>query len=411
MRREGGATGGEGGDSPVPPLDKAPVPPKKRKALFVFVGLVVVAAGIAAWIYFARLGKEKTDDAQVEAHISNVAPRITGQVKKVLVEDNQPVKAGDVLIELDDREQQARVAAAKADLAANMAQLRMANTQASLTEKTSKANLAIARGGIDQAQAVSGSTQANIDQAKANVVAAESHATFAKEEHDRATRLNKDGALAKAELDARAAADDQAQAQLAQSKAALASAVANRSNVTGTETSARGKLLAADTVDEQVEAAKAQVALAEAHVSQSQTALDRAQLDLDYTKVRAEMAGNVTKRSVEPGQTVSPDRALMAIVDLSDTWVIANLKETQLDDIKPGQAVDIEVDSFSGEFHGKVDSIAAGTGSRFSLLPPENASGNFIKVTQRVPVKIKLDDRAGRVLRPGMSCDVVIHTK
>ncbi len=186
--------------------------------------------------------------------------------------------------------------------------------------------------------------------------------------------------------------------------------MANRSNSSGTTESARGKLLAASTVDEQVESARAQVALGEARVAQAQAALDRAQLELDYTKVRSEIAGTVARRAVEPGQMVSPERPLMAVVDLADTWVIANLKETQLKTIKPGQKADIEIDTFDGTLAGHVDSIAAGTGSRFSLLPPDNASGNFIKVTQRVPVKIKLDDRGDRVLRPGMSAEVTIHT-
>ena len=165
------------------------------------------------------------------------------------------------------------------------------------------------------------------------------------------------------------------------------------------------------TVDEQVEAARAQVALAEARVAQAQAAVDHAALELEYTKVRAEIAGEVNKRTVEPGQLVSPDRALMAIVDLSDTWVVANLKETQLAEIKAGQPADVEIDAFPGRMPGHVDSVAAGTGARFSLLPPENATGNFIKVTQRVPVKIKIDDRRGHLLRPGMSAEVVIHTR
>jgi len=170
-------------------------------------------------------------------------------------------------------------------------------------------------------------------------------------------------------------------------------------------------LLAASTVDEQLEAAKAQVDLAQARVDASQAALDRANLEEEFTKVKAEISGTVAKRSVEPGQNVSPDRPLMAIVDLADTWIVANLKETQLEDVKPGQPVDIEIDTFSGTLAGQVDSIAAGTGSRFSLLPPDNASGNFIKVTQRVPVKITLKDRKGKPLRPGMSADITIHTK
>jgi membrane fusion protein, multidrug efflux system len=384
---------------------------KRRRAPFVLAGLVVVAGGIAAYIYASRLGKEKTDDAQVEAHVENVAARIAGQVKRVLVVDNQEVKAGELLVELDDRDQQVKLVAARADLSAANAQLRMAQTQLTLTEKTAKANLAVAQGAIAQAAAVTGSTAAQIDQAKADVAAAESRKQLAKLERERAERLHATGAVTQAEIDARIAADTQADAALAQAQARLASALANRSNSSGTEVSARGRLLAAATVDEQVEAARAQVALAEARQAQAQTALDRATLEVEYTKIHAEVGGTVTKRNVEPGQLVSPDRALMAIVDLSDTWVVANLKETQLAAIKAGQPVEVEVDSYAGTLSGHVDSIAAGTGSRFSLLPPENATGNFIKVTQRVPVKIKIDDRRGHMLRPGMSAEVVIHTR
>jgi membrane fusion protein (multidrug efflux system) len=397
--------------SPTLPGHDAPIVKKRRRAPFVFLGLLAAAGSIATYIYVSRLGKQKTDDAQVEAHVSNVAARTAGQVKRVLVVDNQEVKPGELLLELDDRDQQVKVVAARADLAATNAQLRMAQTQLALTDKTAKANLAVAQGAIAQAAAVTGSTAAQIDQAKADVAAAESRKQLTKLDRERAERLRATGAVTQSEIDARVAADTQADASLAQTQARLAGALANRSSSSGTEVSARGRLLAAATVDEQVEAARAQVALAEARVAQAQAALDRSTLELEYTKVRSEIAGTITKRAVEPGQLVSPDRALMAIVDLSDTWVVANLKETQLAEIKPGQPAEVEVDSYAGSLSGHVDSIAAGTGSRFSLLPPENASGNFIKVTQRVPVKIKLDDRRGHLLRPGMSAEVTIHTR
>ena len=396
---------------PQLPRHDAPTLKKRRRAPLVLVGLLIAAGSIAAYIYLSRLGKEKTDDAQIEAHVSNVAARVAGQVKRVLVVDNQEVKPGDLLVELDDRDQQVKVVAARADLAATQAQLRLAKTQLTLTDKTAKANLTVAQGAIAQAAAVTGSTAAQIDQAKADVAAAESRKQLTRLDRERAERLRATGAVTASEIDARVSAETQADASLAQAQARLASALANRSNSSGTEVSARGRLLAAATVDEQVEAAQAQVALAEARVAQAQAALDRASLELEYTKLRAELAGTITKRNVEPGQLVSPDRALLAIVDLSDTWVVANLKETQLAEVKPGQPAEVLVDSFAGSLTGHVDSIAAGTGSRFSLLPPENASGNFIKVTQRVPVKIKLDDRRGHLLRPGMSAEVTIHTR
>jgi membrane fusion protein (multidrug efflux system) len=389
----------------------APPPSKRRRAPFVAGGLALAAAGIATFLYVSRLGRETTDDAQVEAHVSSVAARINGQVKRVLVVDNQEVKPGDVLVELDDRDQQVKLAAARADHAASDAQLRMAQTQLALTEKTARANLAVAQGAIAQAAAVTGTTAAQIDQARADIAAAESRKQLTRLERERTERLRTTGATTQSEIDARVSADTQADASLAQAQARLANAIANRSNSSGTEVSARGRLQAAETVGEQTDAARAQVALAEARAAQTQAAVDRAALELEYTRVRAEIAGTVSKRAVEPGQLVSPERALMAIVDLSDPWVIANLKETQLADLKPGQPVEIEVDSFAGVLTGQVDSIAAGTGSRFSLLPPENASGNFIKVTQRIPVKIKLTGKTANLLRPGMSVEVVIRTR
>jgi membrane fusion protein (multidrug efflux system) len=355
----------------------------------VFGALVVAAAVVAAVVYATRVGKEKTDDAQIEAHVSNVSPRIAGQVKHVLVADNQEVKAGDVLIELDDSDQKARLDDAQGRLEEAQSQLQLAQTQLALT----------------------GNTAAQIDQAKADIDAAESHVKLAKLERERTEQLRKMGAAPQSDVDARIAADVGAGAALAQSQARLVSALANRSNSSGTETSARGRLLAAQTVDEQVAVAQQQVVLATARVKQAQAAAQLATLQLGYTKVRADIAGVVTKRSVEPGQLVSPDRMLMAIVDLRDTWVVANLKETQLSEIKNGQRAEIEIDAYDGKLTGHVDSTAAGTGARFSLLPPENASGNFIKVTQRVPVKIKIDDRGGRVLRAGMSAEVTIYTR
>lgn len=401
-------------DKPPPTLagQDAPAPPaRRRRAPFVAAGLVLVAGAVAGILYLTRLGKETTDDAQVDGHVSSVSAQIAGQVKRVLVVDNQEVKAGDVLVELDDRDQQAKLASARADLGEATAQLRLAETQLSLTEKTSRANLTVAEGAIAQAAAVTGNTAAQIDQAKADVAAAESRKQLTRLERERAERLRKMGAAPQSEIDEKIAADTAADAALAQAQARLASALANRSNSSGTEASARGRLLAAQTIEEQVAAAHAQVDLAKSRLDQRQAAVDRAALELEHTRIRAAIAGTVRKTSVEPGQLVSPDRMLMSVVDLGDTWVVANLKETQLADIKAGQTAEIEIDAFDGTLTGKVDSIAAGTGSRFSLLPPENASGNFIKVTQRVPVKIKLDDRGGRVLRPGMSAEVVIHTR
>jgi membrane fusion protein (multidrug efflux system) len=384
----------------------------RRKAPLVAGGLVTIGLGIAAVLYITSRGKENTDDAQVEGHVSPVAARVTGQVSRVLVKDNQRVKKGDILVELDDADYAVRAASARADLAAAQATYASAVATLELTKKQLDANLAIARGGVSQASAVSGSTQAVIDQANADVSASTSRLALAKTELARTQRLVDQGAIPRNELDARLDAVAQTESQLASARARVVTAMASRSNSSGTTEAARGRLLIAQAVPEQIAVAEAQVELARAKVDQAQASLRQADLNLGYTKIRAEIDGTVSKRTVEPGQIASPDRALLALVDTSEEWVVANFKETQLGKIRPGQHVKIKIDGFDDQtLHGTVDSIQAGTGSRFSLLPPDNASGNFTKVTQRVPVKILLPDHAQEELRPGMSADVTVYTE
>jgi membrane fusion protein (multidrug efflux system) len=385
---------------------------KRKKAPLVFGVLALAGAGFGVHHYITSRGREETDDAQIEGHVSAVSSRVAGEVKRVLVHDNQRVKAGDVMVELDDADYTVRLDAARADLAAAVAALHASETQRDLVHKQVDANLTVARGGVAQAAAVSGSTEALIEQARADVTAAISRADLAKVELGRAQRLFDTGAIPQSELDARRATTDQANAALAQAKARVVTAEANRSSSSGTVLSARGHLASAETAPEQIEAANAQVDLARAKVAQAESALHAAELSLGYTKVRAEIDGFVTKRTVEPGQLVGPDRPLLALVGTDELWVVANLKETQLSHVHEGQKVSVEIDTFDGlSLPGFVESIQSGTGARFSLLPPDNASGNFTKVTQRVPVRIELSDRHGLALRPGMSADVTIYTK
>ncbi len=394
----------------VAPKAEPKAKPSRAKILLPVLVAAALAAGSVSWA-FAR-GKQSTDDAQVEGHVANVSPRVAGQVKRVLVKDNQQVKEGDVLVELDDRDYAARQAAAKADLASALASLHAAETQLVLTRKSADSGLVVARGGLSQAAALDGTTRAAIDQARADITVAESRRTLAKLELDRSARLLAEKAVAQADYDAHKASFDQADATLLQSEARLVSAQANIGNSTGTMESARGRLLSAQMGPDQVEAQKAQVEFARARVDQAQAALQQADLNESYTRLVAQTAGMVARRSVEIGQTVSPDRPLMALVPLDDTWVVANFKEDQLAEMKVGQAAKVSIDSYDGRsYHGHVDSLAAGTGSRFSLLPADNASGNFTKVVQRVPVLVRLDDASGVVLRPGMSASVTVVTK
>jgi membrane fusion protein, multidrug efflux system len=388
----------------------APAKPIPR-ALIVLPSLALVAGGIGITGFLLGRGKETTDDAQVEGHVANVSPRVAGQVLHVLVKDNQLVHVGDVLVELDARDLTARLAAANADLAAARAQLHASETQLAVTAREVESELTVAQGGIAQATAVGGTTRAAIAQANADIAVADAQRTLAQSELERSANLLKTGAQSQAQYDARKAALDQADATLSQARARLASAESNLGNSAGTLQNARGRLIAAQSGPQRIEAARAQVELGRARVDQAQAALDQAALNHEYTQIRAEISGVVSRRSVEVGQMVSPDRPLMALVPLDDTWVIANFKEDQIAEIRAGARAQVRVDTFAGKkLRGHVESLASGTGARFSLLPPDNASGNFTKVVQRVPVLIRLDPHAGVELRPGLSATATVDT-
>jgi membrane fusion protein (multidrug efflux system) len=389
--------------STTPPAAKRPL---AMTLLPILVGAAALAGGVVYWM---GRGHEATDDAQIEGHVASVAARIPGQVTRVLVKDNQQVKVGDALVELDARDLDARLAAARADRQAARAQVRAAEKQLALAETSAHSNLTVARGGMTQAAALEATTRAGIEQSNADVTAAQARLALARSDLRRAQKLFADQAIAQAEMDSRQSAYDQASAALAQAQARAASAEAGVGNSQGTLETARGRLVAAQAGPVQVASAQAQLELAQARLAQADAALAQAELNASYAVIRAEIAGTVARRTVEPGQTVSPERPLMAIVGQDDVWVVANFKEDQLGEMRAGQRVEVRIDTYGRRrFAGHVESFAAGTGSRFSLLPPDNASGNFTKVVQRVPVLVRLDGRPDVALRPGMSAAVTV---
>jgi membrane fusion protein, multidrug efflux system len=388
----------------------AAAPRKRSRAMVVLPLLVALGLGIGTATYVLGRGHESTNDAFVEGHVASVAPRVTGQVKEVLVADNQAVNAGDLLVALDDRDLVAKVDAARADLMAMRASQRAAETELAVTRKSTDSSLVIARGGLAQAAAVQGTTQATIARAEADIVAAESKRRLAEIELARTQALVDANTISQAELDVKRSTFETADAELAQARATLAMARSNISNSRGTIDSARGRLIAAEAGPAQIEAATAAVELSRARVAQAEAALEQAELNLSYTQIRAQVSGVVSRRSVEVGQLASPDRPMMALVPLDDTWVVANFKEDQIADMHPGQPAKVSIDTFGKSLAGHVDSLAGGTGSRFSLLPPDNASGNFTKVVQRVPVLIRLDPHPDVTLRPGMSATASVDT-
>ncbi|HSO30911.1 MAG TPA: HlyD family secretion protein [Labilithrix sp.] len=390
----------------------APDAKKKPKAKLVFAGMAIAIAATGATVWAMGRGKESTDDAFVEGHVASVASRAQGQVVKVNVKDNQLVEVGAVLVEIDDREAKGAVRTTEADLQSAKANLVAVEVQLALTTKNVEANLRQAKGGVVSASAMAGSSRATIDQARADVDAAESRRALAEIDLKRSEKLHADGAVAQADLDARKAAFDQAVAAVAQARAREQSAVVGTTSAAGSIETAQGRLVAAQSGPEQIDAARAAVAVAKARVEQAEAAADRARLLLSYMVIKAQIRGVVSRRSVEVGQTVDPSRPLMAISALDDVWVVANFKEDQIAHIHEGESATLKIDAFPGRtFTGHVDSVQAGSGARFSLLPPDNASGNFTKVVQRIPVLVRIDEKPGDVtLRPGMSSYVTIKT-
>ncbi len=399
---------------------------KRQLRLGLIIGTVAFAVIFGGWRIYSS-GHVSTDDAQVVAHIITISPKATGFIKAVYVDDNQEVQAGQLIAEIDDRDYQVRLAQAEAELAVTTAAAKASSTQVGVTSQTSTSQLdqahagvVIAKAGIDTAQKDLDQTRAMLQASEAEVVAAKSNL---KKAQDDVTRYRK---LAEKEEIPRQTLETAENTEVA-SEASLTSAVQNeqamRAKVQWAEarvTQARAQLsdaearvLAAQTAPAQVSISQSNALTADARVKQAQANVEARRLELSYTKIVAPVHGQISKKSVEVGQNVAIGQPLMAIVPLDDVWVVANFKETQLKNVRPGQVSDVDVDTYSGKtLEGKVDSIAAGTGAVFSLLPPENATGNFVKVVQRIPVKIVLENKkSGYVLRPGMNVVVTIHTR
>ncbi len=332
----------------------------------ILLALAVGALAVSAPNLWYRHNHETTDDAQVEGHIISVMPRVGGYVSFVRVVDEQAVKAGDTLFALDVDELRIKVRQAEADLMAAQA----------------AANGGVAGAGAKAAESQKAATQANLQSAKANL-------EKARQDAERARKLFQQEIASKAQLDA--------------AEAALLSAHGSFDAVTE---QARGSNFT-------IAGANAQVRAADARLAASEAALDQAKLQLSYGVALAPTSGHIAKKTLEPGQLVAPGQPVMAIVEDGPVWIVANLKETQLQRLHVGQSVEIDVDAFPGlPVRGQVASVQYATGARFSLLPPDNASGNYTKVVQRVPVRIELEPGTPPdLLRPGMSVDVAIDIR
>lgn len=388
--------------TPPPAAQAGPIGRLRRggraRAILAAAAAAVAAVALLAWWHYS--GREETDDAQVEAHVSPVAPRVGGTVLEVLVKDNQPVRTGDLLVRIDPRDYQVALARAEADLAEAEASARAARVTVPLTSTTTSAQETGA--GSDVAAA-----EARLAAARAQMREAEARERLTAADLERLKPLVAKDEISKQQFDAASASADASRA--AREAAAAAAAAAEKAVA-----AAQARLAQARTGREQIGVVSARAAAADAKIAMSRAAVELARLHLSYTEVHAPVAGVVSRRTAEVGQIVQAGQPLLAIVGLDDVWVVANFKENQLRDIRPGQTVDVSVDAYRGKtWRGRVDSIAAATGARFSLLPPENATGNFVKVVQRVPVKIVLDpgQNEGGLLRPGLSVVPVVHTR
>ena len=398
-----------------------------KRVRIVIAVVVVLLLAVVGWLWVTR-GRESTDDAQVDAHVTPIAARVGGTVRVVPVVNNQAVDAGTVLVQIDTRDYELALARAQAELANAQAEAQAAQANVPITSTTATSNVANARGSLAGAEAGIAEAQQGLEGAKAGLVAAQARV---REQDANATKAARDVErlrplldkqeipqqqfdAAVADADAKKAAADSARGQVAAAEAVIRQADTRLTQAQANREQASAGLRSAQTAPEQMTAIRARAASAAARVQQADAAVKQAQLNLEYATVKAPVKGIVSKSTVEPGQVIQPGQPLMVIVPLENVWITANFKETQLEDMRVGQRVKVDVDAYgSHDFNGKVESIAAATGARFSLLPPDNATGNFVKVVQRVPVKIVLDSGQDpdHLLRPGMSVTPTVYTR
>ncbi len=405
---------------------KAPEPRRRSARVFVLLFLLLVAAGAGVWAYLHFQNRESSDDANVDGHVSSIAPKISGNVAEVAVQDNQPVKAGDVLVRIDPRDFQAKVNQAKAALLQAESQLQSAQTAVPWTNETTQSGTTAAEAQLADAQAELARTRIAYEQASgADLAYAEANVRAKQANHERAQAdlarmrpLSEKSEISRQQFDAYMAAARVAESEWQAAQEKLASAQKEAAIRKASLDVAQSRVNHAKAQVETSVANRKQVAIrtadvggANAAVAAARANLEAAELQLSYTTIVAPSSGVVTHKSVEVGQIVAPGQSLMTIIPLEDTWVTANFKETQLAHVRPGQKAEIRVDMYGKTVTGHVDSIAGATGSRLSLLPPENASGNFVKVVQRIPVKILVDRQNELVLRPGMNVVVTIFTR
>jgi len=392
-----------GGESSAPPSHpRYKRSNSRRNILIVLIVIVAIAGVLFLWRYLGSY--ESTDDAQVDAHLYPVSARVSGYVIKVNVDDNQYVQKGAVLVEIDPKDYEVAVEQAKANLASAEATAQSLNIDVPITTVNTSSQLKFAASGVEDAGAGITNAEKRLSAAQAQMEAAEANDVKAQDDLRRYKAL----------VDKQEVAEQVYDQALAAARASTANVAASRDDVAAAEQAvrqARSRLgqseasrQSAETGPQQVSSTRARARAAIADVQQKRAALEQAELNLQYTRIVAPVSGEVNK-TVVVGLNVQPGQQLLTVVPLDEVWITANFKETQLRQMKVGQKAEIHVDSTGKTFKGRVDSIAGATGPLFSLLPPENATGNYVKIVQRIPVKIVLDpgENQDHQLRPGMN--------
>ncbi len=401
----------------------APARRNRVRVIVPVVLLILAVGGYFLWSYMSSY--ESTDDAQVDGHVNAISARIGGQVLQVMVEDQQYVNAGDVLVKIDPRDFEVAVAQAEAEVADAEASVLSSQTDVPITSMTTASTLQTAQSTKADAEAALLSSQrqlnayrSRLESAEAQVNEAEANYKKASDDVERYRQLVGKEEISRQEFDQAVQTAAAAKATLASRQASVNEARQNVTVAQATIQQAQARIAQADasiqsamTGPRQVAVSRARAKSSEAKLLQKKAALDQAKLNLSYATITAPVSGVVGKKTVEVGQNVSPGQQLLAIVPLDDVWITANFKETQLRHMKVGQRVKFSVDAYGREYTGKVTGIGGASGARFSLLPPENATGNYVKVVQRIPVRIDLDpgQNSEHRLRPGMSVDPKVY--
>ena len=386
---------------------------RQMQWLIVLVALAVVAAGIMLYRYLAAW--ESTDDAQIDGYIYPVSSRVSGYVTRVLVDDNQYVQAGTVLVQLDPKDYDVALANAKATLANDQASASALRINVPITSVNTSSQLSTAQADVENAKAGLVAAQRSFEAAQASLRQAEANDLKAQDDVNRYKPLAEKDEIPQRQY---TQAVDSQKATAAAVEAARASAAAAEQAVTQARAriaQAEAELQYAQTQPQQISVQRSRAQAADSETQRSAAILEQAQLNLQYTTVVAPVSGIVGQRSVQPGQNVVPGQQMMTVIplDSQNIWVTANFKETQLKHMRPGQHVKISVDTYGRKYDGHVLNIAGASGARYSLLPPENATGNYVKVVQRIPVKIVFEEGQDpeHLLRPGMSVEPNVNVQ